>query len=211
MMAALCSIMFTSAFASNAFVMVDKEVESEIRERAGSVQPNRRQGQGEYLQYERANRETAEWTAKRVLQHQLDVTLKRAEEESKSGGAAKAVTTVTRVHSALRDTSVSLGPRARTRFRYDIPSGTMSLGLLTPVADARLEHRGSSMVLGMERNFDEVKATTAVRYGVQNDQLVYGVNKRITGPLGAELDRTQAIKGDAQGETALRLSLGASF
>jgi hypothetical protein len=143
----------------------NKEISDEMKQKFNAFnsgyearEPYRLNSPGQYLQYEQANKDLAEWTLKKLLQYHLENTLvKRVEESAKRAvnepipakdqgkgetrTAAKTVMAISSVQKALRNTQFDLGANTKTRFRYDFPNGTVKAGITSPVCDASLDYR----------------------------------------------------------------------
>lgn len=205
-----------------------------------------------YMQNNQNHRDLVEWTLKKLLQYHLDNTVKTKVEKaakeavtpsktvsSKTGssssssnsnapekGAAQAALTISKIHSALRNTTINFSEKTKTRFRYDIPSGRLTFGFISPIFDAEMDYRtrvGSNaafgspadqpekLSVGLFKKLDFVDASTNVRYGLVSENLNCGVNKHIVGPLTAQVDQAKNFRDTSRDETSFRLNFGTNF
>lgn len=198
-------------------------------------EPYRLNEREHYMRYEQANKDLAEWTLKKLLQYHFEHTLKdnlessvkRAARESRSASdqsAAKAVVAISELHKAIRSTTFNLGPETKTRFKYDFPSGLMRLGMTSPLVDANMDYHTKSvnqtigtvgqpekLSLGMSKNLEFASASTGLSYGLLNETLNYGVNKRLAGPLSCQVDQAHNMRDTSKDETMFRVNFGTRF
>ena len=191
---------------------------------------------GDYLRYQESSKELAEWTIKRLIQWHLDHTIKdnlekQAKETAKNTSsnnsdraAAQTVMALSSVTKAIRGTSMNLTANTKARLKYDLPSGALILGLTSPIADATVDWHsrvgtrqlGASsdpekMSVKVSREFKDVGAGTRVQYGLGTQQLNYGVNKSLVGPLSAGVDQAHNMRDTSKDETVVRINFGTRF
>lgn len=190
-------------------------------------------GQAERWGYDQANKDLADWALKKLMQYHLENTFtktleKGAQQQATSSrdpgarSAAKAAIAVSSVQKALKNTTFKFG-ETKTNFRYDLPSGSMRMGVTSPILDCAMDVRarsitrpnqtlsGEKLNMGVSRKLDFIEASTNFNYGAVTKTVNYGVSKRITGPLTAAVDHSHYIRDTAKDETVFRLNFGTSF
>lgn len=189
----------------------------------------------DYLKYEKENQNLADWTLKRLLQFHVETTLrnsvengaKRTAEQAKSSDertAARTVMAIANAQKAITNGTFNIGKGTTTKFKYDIPSGAVRLGMTGPIVDASVDYRvkalnpqmGSvsqpeKLSVGMNKSFKQVGASTKVQYAVNNEQLNYGASKHLVGPVSAQVDQSHSIRDVTKDETVYRMNLGLNF
>lgn len=220
----------------------DKSIADEMNEKYHSFYdsfaargPYQLNDRADYIRYQEANKELAEWTVKKLIQWHLDHTIKgnlekQAKEKAKSKSsnssdraAAQTVMALSAVSKAIRGTSYSFSNKTKARLKYDLASGTAMFNLISPIADAAVDYRSSlgtrqlgaavpeRMSVRLTRKFEDLGASTGVQYGLISQTLNYGLNKSLVGPLSAAVHQAHHMNDTSRDETTFRLDLGTHF
>lgn len=229
---------------ANNSMLFEKSISQEMAEKFNSFNDSYEQRQlyqlndyGDNLRYQQCNKDLAEWTIKKLIQYHIENTVrndveKAAKRATQSGspterGAANTVIAISNIQKAIMKESTFKFGETKTRFKYDLPSGAMRVGVVSPLADANMDYQAKGLnsqsqvgagtqqpeklSVSLTRKLKFVDATTKARYGMVTNTLNYGVDKHIVGPLSAQVDRAHNIADNSKDETVFRLSFGASF
>ncbi len=170
------------------------------------------------MQFESGNKDLVDWTMKRMLQFHAENSVKKAPKDTAAG---KTVGTAAATMKALQNSTMNFGEDTKARFKYDLPHGTMSLGVTSPLVNTSMNYKVSSLThstgdaetltVGMDKQIKPLQTSTSARYGVVSQTMNYGLNKHLAGPLSAGVDQYRDLRDPGRDEVVGRLNFGTSF
>ena len=208
-------------------ILFDKSVSTEMSSRYNSFYENyekkkryRLDRLEDYYSYHQANKSLMEWTMKKLVEFHAQHSIKRADQNAP---AVKTVTKAVETVQAIQNTSVAVSEGTNVNFKYDFPSGFANAEMTSPYVNSTVNYYvqpitlsdnsapADKIALALTRSFDEVQASTGLRYGVNQKVLNYGAQKQIVGPVSAQVDQYRYLRDSSRNETVYRLNFGTSF